>query len=187
MTTTQFGATHFGAAQLGHKKRTACLVKIADLIYRHPGGTLPHKLHAPKHYKAMDRLMNRAPVTQAAVLEPHRQLTRQRMSQVEGPVLVLHDTTELDYSGLKSIADLGSSGNGSGRGFLCHNSLAFDAQQHEVLGLANQILHRRVRVGRKEPVRAKRERADRESRLWVQGVDAVGAGPVGQLWVHVAD
>jgi hypothetical protein len=187
MTTTQFGVTHFGGAQFGHKKRTACLVKIADLIYRHPGGTLPHKLHAPKHYKAMDRLMNRAFVTHAAVLEPHRQHTRQRMSQVEGPVLVLHDTTELDYSGLKSIVDLGSIGNGGGRGFLCHNSLAFDPQQHEVLGLANQILHRRVRVGRKESVRGKRERADRESRLWVQGVDAVGAAPVGRPWVHVAD
>lgn len=187
MTTTPFGMTHFAGAALGHKKRTACLVKIADLIYRHPGGTLPHKLHEPKHYKAMDRLMNRPEVTQATVLEAHRQHTRQRMSAVAGPVLVLHDTTELDYSGLKSIADLGSIGNGGGRGFLCHNSLAFDPQQHEVLGLANQILHRRLCVGRKESVRSKRERADRESRLWVQGADAVGTAPVGQAWVHVAD
>jgi hypothetical protein len=187
MMTTEFGATHFGGAPLRHKKRTACLVKIADLIYRHPGGTLPHKLHAPKDYKAMDRLMNRPEVTHASVLEAHRLRTRQRMSQVEGAVLVLHDTTELDYSGLKSIADLGSIGNGGGRGFLCHNSLAFDPQQREVLGLANQILHRRVCVGRKEAVRAKRQRADRESRLWVQGVAGVGAAPVGRLWVHVAD
>ena len=187
MTTTQFGARHFGGAQLGHKKRTACLVKIADLIYRHPGGTLPHKLHAPKDYKAMDRLMNRAEVTHASVLQPHRAHTWERMTQQDGPVMVLHDTTELDYSGLKSIADLGSIGNGGGRGFLCHNSLAFDPQQHEVLGVANQILHRRVRVGRKESVRAKRERADRESRLWLQGVDAVGVAPVGRQWLHIAD
>jgi hypothetical protein len=186
-TTLSFGATHFGSAPLGHKKRTACLVKIADLIYRHPGGTLPHKLQAPKHYKAMDRLVNRPEVTHAAVLEPHRALTRERMAAVDGPVLVLHDTTELDYSGLKSVTDLGSIGNGGCRGYLCHNSLAFDPDRQEVLGLANQILHRRTRVGRKERVRAKRQRASRESRLWLQGVDGVGTTPPGRLWVHVAD
>ena len=131
--------------------------------------------------------MNRPEVTHAAVLQPHCQATREQMRQADGVVLVLHDTTELDYSGLKSIADLGSLGNGRGRGYLCHNSLAFDPQRHEVLGLANQILHRRRCVGRKETVKAKRDRADRESRLWSQGLAAVGPAPEGRLWVHVAD
>jgi len=182
-----FGERHFGAALLGHRRRTKCLVRIATQIYRHPGGTLPAKLHEPKDYKAMDRLMNRLETTHAAVLQAHRQYTRQRMVQSNGTVLVLHDTTELDYSGLQSIRDLGPIGGGLNRGFLCHNSLAFDPQRHEVLGLANQILHRRRHVGRKEPVRAKRERRDRESRLWVDGVAAVGAPPHHRLWVHVVD
>jgi hypothetical protein len=182
-----FGERHFGAALLGHQRRTQCLVRIANQMYRHPGGTLPTKLHEPKDYKAMVRLMNRPETTHAAVLEPHRQHTRARMQQHQGVVLILHDTTELDYSGLQSIRDLGPIGGGLNRGYLCHNSLAFDPQQHEVLGLANQILHRRRHVGRKEPVRAKRERRDRESRLWVDGVAAVGAPPAEGLWVHVAD
>jgi hypothetical protein len=186
-TPTSFGATHFGTAPLGHKKRTECLVKIADGIYRHPGGTLPAKLHAPKDYKAMDRLMNRPEVTHTAVLAAHRAGTHTAMAQVHGPVLVLHDTTELDYTGLKSISDLGSLGNGGGRGLLCHNSLAFDPGRHEVLGLANQILHRRRRVGRHEPVQAKRERRDRESALWLQGATALPVAPPERLWVHVAD
>jgi hypothetical protein len=186
-TAPSFGATHFDTAPLGHKKRTECLVKIADCIYRHPGGTLPAKLHAPKHYKAMDRLMNRPEVTHATVLAAHRARTHKAMEQLNGPVLVLHDTTELDYSGLKSITDLGSIGNGGGRGLLCHNSLAFDPSQHEVIGLANQILHRRQRVGRKEKTKAKRERLDRESRLWLQGATALPDAPANRLWVHVAD
>src|SRR5437016_2681050 len=102
-TTTTFGQEHFGMAALGHKKRTECLVKIADLLHRHPGGTLPAKLHEPKHYKAMDRLMNRPEVTHPAVLAGHYERTREKMRQAQGPVLILHDTTELDYSGLKSI------------------------------------------------------------------------------------
>jgi hypothetical protein len=189
-TVASFGEAHFGKADLKHKRRTNCLVRIADRIYRHPGGTLPVKLHDPKDYKAMDRLMNRPEVTHAAVLETHRQKTLERMRQSKGTqdvVLVLHDTTELDYSGLRSITDLGPIGGGLNRGFLCHNSLAFDPQRHEVIGLANQILHRRRHVGRKEGVKKKRERADRESLLWTKGVAAVGQAPPDANWIHVAD
>jgi hypothetical protein len=186
-TDASFGERHFGAAVLGHQRRTQCLVRIANQVYRHPGGTLPTKLHQPKDYKAMVRLMNRPETTHAAVLAPHCQYTHQRMQQSTGTVLVLHDTTELDYSGLQSIHDLGPIGGGLNRGLLCHNSLAFDPQRHEVLGLAHQILQQRRRVGRQESVRSKRERRDRESRLWVDGVTAVGAPPAHGAWVHVAD
>lgn len=184
---TDFGETHFGACDLGHKQRNRCLVKVANAIHRHPGGTLPHKLHAPKDYKAMDRLMNRREVTHAAVVRGHCQRTLGLMRQADGPVLVLHDTTELDYSGLHSIGDLGSIGGNLGRGYLCHNSLAFDPKDRRVLGLAHQILHKRRLVGRKEKVQHKRDRKDRESRLWPRAVDAVGPAPEGRLWVHVAD
>src|SRR5438270_1444476 len=138
--TASFGRTQFGSAPLGHQQRTACLVKIADLIHRHPGGTLPEKLHAPKDYKAMDRLMHRPEVTHARVLAAPCARTRERMRAATGVTLVLHDTTELDYSGLRSITDLGSIGGGLNRGYLCHNSLAYDPQHREVLGLAQQIL-----------------------------------------------
>ena len=100
-TVASFGEKHFGAAVLGHQRRTACLVRIADQLYRHPGGTLPAKLHESKDWKAMDRLMNRAEVTHAAVLEPHRQRTLSQLRQTQAVQLILHDTTELDYSGKK--------------------------------------------------------------------------------------
>src|SRR5271166_2694296 len=183
-TVASFGERHFGAALLGHRRRTQCLVRIAQQIYRHPGGTLPAKLQQPKDYKAMDRLMNRPETTHAAVLEPHRQQTLKQMRHRNGVVLVLHDTTELDYSGLHSITDLGPIGGGLNRGYLCHNSLAFDPQRHEVLGLVHQILHRRRHVGRKEGTKAKRERADRESLLWTAGAKAVGPMPAGADWIH---
>jgi hypothetical protein len=182
-----FGEKQFGQAELGDRRRTKCLARLADRIYRHPGGTLPIKLHEPKDYKAMVRLMNQATVTHDSVLAPHRQQTREQLRQTTQVRLVIHDTTELDYSGLHSITDLGRIGNGGGRGFLCHNSLAVDPERRTVIGLVNQILHRRRHVGRKEGVRAKRERRDRESRLWLQGLTALGAAPEGCQWVHVAD
>jgi hypothetical protein len=186
-TMATFGETHFRQAALGDPRRSRCLVRIADRIYRHPGGTLPAKLQQPKDYKAMDRLMNRPEMTHAAVLEPHRQHTLEQMRRPDRVVLVVHDLTELDYSGLRSITDLGPIGGGLNRGYLCQNSLALDPRRREVLGLANQILHRRRHVGRKESVRAKRARQDRESRLWIKGIEAVGPAPEGCCWVHVAD
>lgn len=74
-TVATFGEAPVGEAALGHQRRTKCLVRIADRIYRHPGGPRPAKRHDPKDYKAMDRLANRPEVTHAAVLEPHRQRT----------------------------------------------------------------------------------------------------------------
>ena len=39
-----FGELHFGSAILGDARRTGRLVKIADRIMAHPGGSLPQKM-----------------------------------------------------------------------------------------------------------------------------------------------
>jgi hypothetical protein len=184
-----FGEEHFGKAKVGHKARRACLVKLADLLQRHPGGTLPDKLANPKDYKALMRMVNRPEITHASVLEAHRQRTFRLMKEVEGPeVLLIHDGTVLDYSTLKSLAkDLGPVGNGQGRGYLCHNSLAIDPQRRQVLGLANQILHRCAEVPKNEGTAAKRLRESRESRLWTTAVKQIGPVAPGKVVIDVCD
>src|SRR5947199_2156703 len=162
-TTASFGTLHFGAAQLGDVRRTRRLVQAADAIVQHPGGTVPQKLHDPYPLDALYRLANRKEVTHDAVLEPHRQRTLRAMRQADGPVLVIHDTTELDYTTLRSLTGLGQIGNGGGRGYECHNALAVHAPTRTVLGLAHQILARRDTVGKGESRRARRERPTRES------------------------
>lgn len=65
----------------------------------------------------MYRLMDCDAVTHEAVLAPATARTRQRMAEAEGTVRVIHDGTELDYTGLSSLADaLGQIGKGSRRG-----------------------------------------------------------------------
>ena len=181
-----FVDNYFDNIDLGHVGRDACFRKVATLISRHPGGTLPDKLGNSANYHSMDRLMNRPETTHAATLAPHFRKTRAKMEACDGDVLVLHDTTVLDYSGLLA-AKLAKVGNGHGRGYLCHNSLAVDPQRHEVLGLASQILHRRVSPGKKEPVATKRARASRESRLWSRAVQDLSAPLPGKRYIDVAD
>ena len=186
---SSFGEEHFGAAKVGHKKRLACLVKLADQLQRHPGGTLPDKLSNPNYYRSMMNMVNRPEITHASVLEAHRQRTFRLMNEVEGPeVLLIHDGTVLDYTSLLSLAgDLGPVGNGKGRGYLCHNSLAVDPQRRQVLGLANQILHRCAEVSKNESTAAKRLRESRESRLWTTAVQQIGAVAPDKIVIDVCD
>jgi len=185
---TDFGTLHFGRADLGDERRRSRLIALANQFAAHPGGTLPKKLHSPAMYQGMYRLCKNEAMTHAAVLQSHRELTLEKMREYPGIVVVLHDTTELDYSSRTSLqAGLGQIGDGGGRGYECHNSLAVAADSRELLGLANQILHHRADVPKNEGVAAKREREDRESRLWVEGSAAIGTPPAGCMWVDVCD
>lgn len=182
-----FGMENFGAAQLGDRRRTRRLVQTVDRMLSRPGGTLPDKLQNPAELKGLYRLVDAEEVTHAAVLEAHRQLTLERMRACEGDVLIVHDTTELDYTTRESLKGLGQIGNGSRRGYLCHNSLAVVAASREVLGLGNQILHCRPIVPEGETRGERRAREDRESRLWKRGSEAVGSPPSGRRWIDVCD
>ena len=164
------GQQIFGAADLGDQRRTQRLVQVFDRCCQHPGGTLPDKMQSPADLKALYRLCEKKQVTHEAILRPAREHTLQRLAEQEGTFLILHDGTELDYTSLESLAgDLGQIGEGHGRGYECHNSLAVNAQTREVLGLAGQILHHRVDAPDQETLPEHRDRESRESLLWLHG------------------
>jgi len=184
-----FGARNFGQVDLGDKRRTARLIEAVDSMCRHPGGTLPHKLARPSDLRAFYRLMNRPEVTHQVLIKSHADFTRSCIADLRrGVVLILHDATELDYTKKTSLLEcLGQIGEGTHRGYICHNSLAVRADTGECLGLTSQILHHRATVDKKETVKQKRDRESRESRLWVQGASASGPAPEDVLCVDVSD
>ena len=107
-----FGEVHFAGAQLGDQRRTKRLIYSADCLCRHSGGTLPEKFNSPANLKAFYRLCDCRDVTHEAMLAPHRQRTLDIIDETEGPVLVIHDGTELDYTDHHSLKGLGQIGNG---------------------------------------------------------------------------
>ncbi len=173
--TESFGEVHFGQAQLGDKRRTARLVRTANLMCRRPGGTLPQKLNSPKDLRGAYRLFHCEEVTHRSILEPHQQVTFEKMASVGRPVLVLHDATELNYTAHRSLQQLGQIGSGHGRGYIAQNSLAVDPKTREAFGLCNQVLHRRAQVKKGETTAQKRKRKSRESLLWLQGTAGLPA------------
>jgi hypothetical protein len=169
--TPSFGEKNFGHAQLGDERRTKRLVELVDQMCQRPGGTLPQKFRKPADLRAFYRLMRQDDVTHEAILSAHRQATLQQIEQLETPVLVIHDSTELDFTTHKSLDRLGQIGSGSRRGYIAHHSLAVDPQTREVIGLCNQVLHRRAKVSKKETNAQKRKRTSRESLLWLKGTE----------------
>jgi len=168
------GQAIFGEIDLGDQRRTKRLVKVFEQIRKHPGGTLPEKLRSPSDLKGLYRLCARPEVTHAAVLGAVRRHTVEAVSPHPGPILIIHDATELDYTSLTSLADqLGQIGKGHGRGYICHNSLAVDPDGREVFGLTNQILHCREEVPENETLTESRERDSRESLLWLRGTEGL--------------
>jgi hypothetical protein len=171
VTERSFGEIHFGAARLGNKARTRRLVMLADQLTRHPSGTLPQKLRDPAALQATYRLMNCDEVTHATVLAPHREETLLRIAEHTGPLLVICDGTELDYTTITSLQNLGQIGNGEcgRRGYICQNCLVVDPQTRQAIGLVNQILHVRADAPRGETKEQSRCRPSRESRVWPDG------------------
>ena len=175
-----FGRLHFGNAPLTDARRTARLIRAADQILTRPAGTLPQKLPDPYQLDALYRLLAAPDVTHAAVLQTHCQLTHRRMAEAtDAVILVLHDDTLLDFSGLQ-VDGLGPIGDGNGRGFVAHTSLAV-TPAGATLGLAHQALYVHP------PKAARRTRPGPAGRLWRDASAAVPAAPDGRRFVHVAD
>jgi hypothetical protein len=167
---TSLGQAMFGHADLGDRRRTRRLVTTFEQIRRHPGGTLPDKFASPADLKALYHLCACQAVTHAALIAALRRYTLLRIARHPGPVLVIHDATELDYSTLASLTDdLGQIGKGTHRGYICQNVLALDAETGEVLGLLDQVLHCRDEVPEDETLVELRDRETRESLLWLKG------------------
>jgi hypothetical protein len=173
-----FGQLHFGDAPV-EPRRQRRLVRLADQVLAHPQGTLPDKIPDPHQLDAAYRLFKADQVSHQAALATHIDLTHRRMARSQdNVVLVAHDDVVLDYSDLE--ADLGPIGNGNGKGFLCHNSLAVTPDR-QVLGLAWQALYCHPPRG------GKRQRPGPAGRLWRDAIEAIPAPPEGKRYVHLAD
>lgn len=175
---------NFGPVRLGLASRRDRLVRSASRLALRPEGPLPSKFDW-NELRGFYALMHRPESTPDALLAGHYDLTRRQMD-TEGAILVVHDTTELDFTTHRALRGAGPIGKGTGSGFLQHNSLAVRAGDGLLLGLAYQqaVVRRPVPP---DETRTQRKRRERESALWGQGFRGVGPAPEGRLWVDVCD
>lgn len=188
MTSSQdWAELNFGECQLGDKRRTTRLVRLAADFADNPSASLPCQVERWGDLKAAYRLFDREEVRFEAVARPHWEQTRR---QARGRVLILGDTTEIDFGRFRDIEGVGPTGNGTGRGFLLHNALMVSADTGELLGVSGQAIHYRKKKAKsaKRPTAPNRlKKKDRESEVWTRVIDDIGPPPPEATYVHVFD
>lgn len=179
-----WATTTFAAAALGDARRTARLVSTAAAIARQPATSLPDQHADPAALKATYRLLGNDAVDAQAMLAPHAAQTRQ--AATGGTVLVVQDTTTLDFSTHHAIDDLGPIAPGTNQGLFLHTALAVSPADRMPLGVlaAEGFVRTPARTGE---TRAERTKRDRESAIWGRLAERVGSPPAATTWVHVAD
>ena len=140
----QWAQTEFALAELGDQRLTQRLVQIATGLARNPGGTLPQAFPEMKDLKAAYRFFSQPKVGPPQIQRPHGEQTQARCRE-PGEYLLIEDTSELDYSSHPGCADLGSIGNGRGRGLLLHSTLAVRVEAwdlaHRPEGIVVGLMH----------------------------------------------
>ncbi len=175
----------FGTVQLGDVRRNRRVLTIAQALATDPGASLPKQVHDPAALEATYRFVQCQDVTYDELMRPHLQATQQQCRE-QSAVLLIQDTTEVDYHQHPKTAGLGPIGNGNHHGFLLQTVLAVLPDTREVLGVAHQEPFLRKQAPAKE-TKQQRQQRERESQVWERSVQALGSPPEGTRWIHVGD
>jgi hypothetical protein len=156
----------YDGARLGDPRRGQRLERIVRAAADNPGVGFPQMFDTDSQAEGLYRFVNNDHVDSAGVLAGHVAASLVRAKQ-ESIALVVHDTTELDYSGEVPRKGLGRLG-GSDSGYLAHVSLLVSADGERVpLGVA--ALEHFSRTGpkkQKQGSKARRSDPTRESTRW---------------------
>ncbi len=189
----QWAQQEFARAELGDRRRTHRLVNIARNLAERPGGTLPQAFPQWAELKAAYRFLDHPAMSYEKILAPHRERTH-AASRAPGEYLLIEDTTLLDYSLHPAAQELGCIGDGQGRGFELHSTLAVRIEgwtlEQRPEGVVVGLLGQRCDRPRPRPpgeTEAARWRRPRKSQRWAAVLKVAGAPPAGCCWIYVAD
>lgn len=154
------------------------------MMAANPQTSLPKQCGAWAELKAAYRLLSNPSVDPQAIQGPHRRLTRQ-VCEGHPVVLCVQDDTDLVFTGRSKPQRLGLVGNKKGQGVTQHTTLGV-LPDGRLLGILDQCWFTRVLAPEGE---TRRERQSRwcESQVWSDAARAIGPGPTGTRFVHVAD
>jgi hypothetical protein len=164
-------AAEFHGVQLGDERLNQRLTRFAAQCRAAPERSFPDIAPSQADLTATYRFLRSPTVTLASVLEPHIVATTRRCIEA-GRVLVIHDTSECEFSGEKR-SGLGTL-RGHDQGFLLHGSLALAADgSRRPLGILGALTWNRTeRRGTKRPDGARKTGGDyhresgKESARW---------------------
>lgn len=194
----EIGESKFRDGRLGKR-----FLKLVKNLSERIGDSVPVACQDWASIKAAYRFFSNPNLSESEILSGHFNATKMRCEEIDGPILVLHDTTEIPYN-RKNVAAIGAHRvyeNKQKRygwkenhkcGILMHPSLAITPEGLP-LGLANNIFWSRKKFKNSREVHRKKNTTripitDKESYRWIQGLEASNRllGDPKRI-VHVAD
>jgi Transposase DNA-binding/Transposase Tn5 dimerisation domain len=186
LTDTVWASQIAGASGLPDKRLDKRLTTILLDKIEHPSASIPEAAGSSGRAKAVYRFYAN-PRVSADALRLGIATDAARRSLSEEVLLVVQDTTSLNFTGLRGIPELGPIDSGGlARGVYLHSALAMSTSGH-VIGVLDQQYWTRPPRGQPGP-------EEKESGKWINGIDAAraalyaaaGDGPVPRL-IHVMD
>ncbi len=174
-------------ADLGDARLNERLVKIIEKAAAHPESSVPQACDTWAETKATYRFWSLKQVTPEAIRRAHTESTAERVGACS-TVLVVQDTTNLDFTRHAAVTGLGYLDAAHLRGLKVHSALAVSG-----LGVPLGLIHQEVWVRDpedlgKKPHRRSREMEEKESHRWLTALQATQeALPDGVRIITVAD
>lgn len=173
--TLDLGGEFLGST-MGHLDRSLRLEAIAAALSRNPSATFPEAFGTRSETEAAYDFFANPRVHPRDILEPHHRESALRCMEEHGDILLVSDTTEVSYNGVRE--GLGPLSDGR-QGFFLHSVLALrgDGTRH-VLGVLDAhawVRPPRVPGARKKLSRERYADPNKESLRWGRGVDAAMA------------
>jgi hypothetical protein len=200
----QWAQHHFGSIDLEDERRNRRVVQVAAAMASDPSASIPQQNGDWKATKAAYRMFDQPAATFSSLCSGHWQQTRALAQRLASVVLLIQDTTWLDFGSHPATEGLGWCLGGKSKtgdkGLFLHSVLAVaprsGQQKHaRVLGL----MHGKLWAREGEPIgrgkgrgaaRAVRRRSTpSESLRWSDAVQQVAGPPASGLvrWIHVGD
>lgn len=158
-------------ADLGDARLNRRLVKIVEKAAAHPESSVPEASDGWAETKATYRFWDLKQVTPEAIRRAHTESTAERVGACS-TVLVVQDTTNLDFTRHAAVTGLGYLDAARLRGLKVHSALAVSG-----FGVPLGLVHQEVWIRDpedlgKKPHRRSREIEEKESQRWLTALQA---------------
>lgn len=160
--------------------------KIVRKLAEHPGESIPQASGSDSQSQSIYRFWANERVKPEQILASHRGRVSERMQQ-QAAVLVIQDTTDLNFSSLKHTSGLGFINQTTQQGIKVHTSFAVSSDGEPLGVLRQHSWHRTERSGMRGE-RRKKATHEKESQRWLDAVSAVETELDKELvLVHIGD
>lgn len=171
---TFWAVTEVGGADFGDARLAQRWVHLVDCLSEHPAASIPQACGTWTQTKAAYRFFDNPRVTPTAILAPHRAETVQRAAEYP-IILAVQDTTVFNFTLHRHTQGVGPIGQAGLSGFFLHSCLAVSPEGIPLGLLGGTTWVRPPESQDSHRTHKQRPLADKESRRWVDWMDAATA------------